>query len=54
MDSQLVLIFLEATIFFGVLGWAVDTWLRSKIVFLYPAFGLVAFGAIAVPAKTSL
>lgn len=49
MDRELVLTFVEALAFFGVLGWAVDTWLRSKIVFLYPAFGLLAFGAITVP-----
>lgn len=48
-DSRLILTFLELTVFFGLLGWAADMWLRSRSVYLYPAYGIVAFGATAVP-----
>lgn len=50
IDGQLVLTFLETIVFFGILGWAVDVWMRTKQVYLYPAYGIIAFSVLAVPA----
>lgn len=49
IDGKLVLTFLETVVFFGILGWAVDVWLRTKQVYLYPAYGLIVFGVVAIP-----
>lgn len=54
IDGKLILTFFETIVFFGLLGWAVDVWLRSKQVYLYPAYGLIIFGLLAVPLTYAL
>lgn len=49
IDLHLLTAFLELCLVFGIVGWSVDIWIKTKLVFLYPLYGLAAFGSVVIP-----